>query len=345
MYPLGKQFEVDLSKGMTDEKCVFKGKKYRISVLTERLVRLEYSESGKFVDAPSQLVQNRYLGFPEFQVRQDTKTLEITTKYFHLLYNKEAPFTGSKVDPMKNLKISLITNSKENDRDWYYGHPEVKNYNGNMMAKDISISRRNERGLFSLDGFASINDSNSLLYAADGTLYNREAQSADIYVFLYYKDFTKALEDYFQLTGMPALLPRYALGNWWSKNYAYNDKELLELANHFERRKIPISVILLDKDWHYRNVGEMKDLRTGFTFNQDLFPAPEKTIYKLHEKNIRLGLRVDPTGGFYPHESFYQQACQYLGIENNKIILFDPLNPKLMDIYFKLFLHPFFSIH
>ena len=211
MYPLGKQFEVDLSKAQTDEKCIFKGKKYRISVLTERLVRLEYSESGKFVDAPSQLVKNRYLGFPEFQVKQDTKFLEITTKYFHLTYVKEAPFTGSKVDPMKNLKISLTTGTRDNDRDWYYGHPEVKNYGGNMMAKDISTSRRNNRGLYSIDGFASFNDSNSLLYASDGTLYNREKESADIYVFMYYKDFDKALLDYFHLTGMPALIPRYAL--------------------------------------------------------------------------------------------------------------------------------------
>ena len=340
MYPIGKQFEVDLSKAQTDEKCIFKGKKYRISVLTERLVRLEYSESGKFVDAPSQLVKNRYLGFPEFQVKQDTKFLEITTKYFHLTYVKEAPFTGSKVDPMKNLKISLTTGTRDNDRDWYYGHPEVKNYGGNMMAKDISTSRRNNRGLYSIDGFASFNDSNSLLYASDGTLYNREKESADIYVFMYYKDFDKALLDYFHLTGMPALIPRYALGNWWSKNYTYTDKEVLALANNFERRKIPLSVILLDKDWHYRNIGEMKELKTGFTFNKDLFPNPQDTIYKLHEKNIRLGLRVDPTGGFYPHEQFYQQACQYLGIENSKIILFDPLNPKLMDVYFKLFLHP-----
>lgn len=340
MYPLGKQFEIDVSKGVADEKCVFKGKKYRITVLTERLVRLEYSESGVFVDAPTQLVQNRYLGFPEFQVKQDAKFLEIETSYFHLTYVKDAPFTGSKVDPMKNLKISLLTNVKENNRDWYYGHPEIKNFGGNMISKDIKTDRRINRGLYSLDGFASINDSNSLLCASDGTLYNREGQGIDMYVFFYNKDFSLALQDYFKLTGFPNLLPRYALGNWWSRNIEYNASSLLALSSRFERRKIPISVFLLDKDWHYRNVGELKDLKTGFTFNQDLFPNPGETIYKLHEKNIRVGLRVDPSSGIYPHEAFYQKACEYLGVANDKIILFDPLNPKLMDVYFKLFLHP-----
>ncbi len=340
MYPLGKQFEVDTSHGISDEKCVFKGKNYRITILTERLIRLEYNEAGLFVDAPSQLIQNRNLGYPQFEVKQDVKFLEITTSYFHLFYVKEAPFAGSKVDPMKNLKITLLTSSKENNRDWYYGHPEAKNFGGNMMAKDIATSKRNNRGLYSLDGFASINDSNSLLFQSDGTLINRSGEGIDLYVFMYHKDFTLALQDYFKLTGAPSLLPRYALGNWWCRNQTYDSNSLLTLASRFERRKIPIAVFLLDKDWHYRNVGNLKDLRTGFTFNRELFPNPGDTIYKLHERNIRLGLRIDPSGGIYPHETYYQKACEYLGIEKNKIILFDPLNPKLMDVYFKLFLHP-----
>ncbi len=344
MYPLGKQFEVDLAKGTPDQKCVFKGQFYRITVLTERLVRLEYNEKGQFVDEPTQMVKNRYLGYPEFQVKQDPKFLEITTKYFQLTYVKEAPFIGSKVDPMKNLKITLFTKEGENTRDWYYGHPEAKNFLGNMISVDVPTTKQNQRGIYSLDGFASFNDSNSLLYASDGTLLNRASPGIDIYVFLYYQDFKGALQDYFKLTGYPPLLPRYAFGNWWCKNQAYDEKSLLILANNFERRKIPISIILLDKDWHYRNISNQKDLRTGFTFNQELFSNPEQTIYKLHEKNIRLGLRVDPTGGFYPHESYYSQACQYLGISNNKIIVFDPLNPKLLDVYFKLFLHPLESL-
>ena len=106
MYPLGKQFEIDVSKAKSDDKCIYKGKHYRITILSERLVRLEYSPSGAFVDAPSQFALNRSFTFPEYQTKQDAKFLEITTKYFKLTYVKEAPFTGTKVDPMKNLKIT-----------------------------------------------------------------------------------------------------------------------------------------------------------------------------------------------------------------------------------------------
>lgn len=38
---------------------VFQGKHYRISILTNQLVRLEYSQAGIFEDRPTQTVLNR----------------------------------------------------------------------------------------------------------------------------------------------------------------------------------------------------------------------------------------------------------------------------------------------
>lgn len=340
MYPLGDQFRIDMSKSVSREKCVYQGNHYRISVLSERLVRLEYSPSGKFVDVPSQLVMNRQFYLPDFKVRQDNRILEITTSYFRLTYLKEMPFLGTKIDPMKNLKITLLSPKNENDRDWYYLHPEVRNMSGNMISEDVSVSKALKRGLYSLEGFASIDDSNSFLFNEDGTFVTRETGSLDIYVFMYKNDFLLALQDYFKLTGYPDLIPRYALGNWWSKNTSYNHDSLFEVIGNFERRNVPLAVVLLDGDWHYRNVGENKNLSSGFSFNHTLFPNPAETIRSLHQHNIRLGLEVDPSQGLYPHEMYYQQACSYLGITGGKIIVFDPLNPKLLDVYFKLFLHP-----
>lgn len=345
MYPLGKQFRMDLTKSKSDEKCIVKGDKYRFTILSERLIRLEYNVNGHFVDKPSQFALYRSFTYPNYQVKQDNKFLEITTKYFRLTYVKEMPFTGSKVDPMKNLKITLLSSKNENEnRDWYYGHPEVRNMNGNMISEDVTIPNSLKRGLYSLEGFASIDDSNSLLFLEDGTFEQRETGSIDIYVFMYNKDFSLALSDYFKLTGNPSLIPRYALGNWWSRNTTYDPDKVMDTISHFERRKVPLAIFLLDKDWHYRDVGDNKNLHTGFTFNASLFPKPKEFIDTLHEHNVRVGLEIDPTEGIYPHEAYYQQACQYLNIKDNKIIVFDPLNPKLLDVYFKLFLHPLESM-
>ena len=82
MYPLGKQFEIDSTKSKSDAKNVFQGNCFRISVISDRVVRLEYSATNSFVDNPTQLIKKRDLGKPDFGVRQDNNILEITTKYF-----------------------------------------------------------------------------------------------------------------------------------------------------------------------------------------------------------------------------------------------------------------------
>ena len=340
MYPLGKQFEVDYSKAKSDNKAMAVGRKYRITVITERVIRLEYSPAGTFIDLPSQLIYNRNLGLPEFTIRQDANFLEISTRYFVLSYMKEQPFIGSKVDPMKNLKITLKnTTDKDKQRDWYYGHPEVRNMNGNIVGIDVEINKGYTKGLYSIEGFASLNDSYTKLLDRDGTLIDRASQNIDIYVFMYGIDFNLALIDYFKITGFPEILPRYALGNWWCRNTDYNDDKIDDLLLRFDKKKIPISILLLDKDWHYRNYDKYRGLKTGFTFNKELFPNPAETIKRIHKRNIRVGLQVNPTEGFHPFDMFYQKAGEYLGVQNNTIIPYDPLDPKQVDVYFKVYLH------
>ena len=41
---------------------IFKGEFYRITVLTDKLVRLEYSQTGSFEDRTTQLIYNRDFG-------------------------------------------------------------------------------------------------------------------------------------------------------------------------------------------------------------------------------------------------------------------------------------------
>ncbi|MDD3392864.1 MAG: glycoside hydrolase family 31 protein [Bacilli bacterium] len=334
MYNLGEHFKFDLSKAKASEKAIFQGQKYRITVLTERLLRLEYNEDGLFEDYPTQLVWNRLFEVPEFKVKEDNKFLEITTKYFKLYYVKEKKFYGGKINPTANLKVELLNT----ERFWYYKHPEVRNYG---MPTQINSKRKKikfKKGLFSADGFASIDDSNSYLVNEMGNLFLRENQRTDIYIFMYYNDFYGCLNDYYKLTSYPSLLPRYALGNWWSKNETYNDITLRKLIDDFDYNHIPMSVLLLNKDWH-KNTYDNKQTTSGFVFNKDLFKAPYDMISYVHSKGIRIGLNVDPTPGFYPFEEYYEKTKEYIQTEGN-IIPFNVMDNKTVDVYLKLFIHP-----
>ena len=340
MYPLGKQFELDYTKAMCEKKAVVQGTNYRISIITERVVRLEFSPNGQFNDRPTQLVRRRSVGLPDFFVRQDENIVEISTKYFALSYVKGQPFYGTKVDPMKNLKITLLSRERDRNKDWYVGHPEARNMRGNMVAVDVGIPVNIQKGLYSLDGFVSFDDSLSKVIMEDGTLGPPLPNHLDIYVFMYDRDFKQALYDYFKMTGAPALIPRYALGNWWSRNYLYDDKGIKDLIRKFERKKIPISVMLFDHDWHIRNVGDYNNLKVGYTFNKEIIKDPKQMISAFHQKEIKVGVCINPTEGIYPHEENYKKAAEYLKLKTPSIIQFDPLNPTLLDIMFKVFLHP-----
>ena len=86
-----------------------------------------------------------------------------------------------------------------------------------------------------MDGFATIDDSKNYAYDNNGNLASKDGKGIDIYLFMYNTDFNLALKDYFTLTGFPAMIPRYALGNWWSRDLDYNADDIEDLVKDFKK--------------------------------------------------------------------------------------------------------------
>ena len=103
---------------------------------------------------------------------------------------------------------------------------------------------------------------------------------------MYDKDFSQALLDYFRLTGSPSMIPRYALGNWWSRYWRYSDEELLKLMTRFETEEIPLSVCIIDMDWHQVAIDPRYGSGwTGYSWNRDLFKNPTQfftIVFNIH---------------------------------------------------------------
>ena len=72
--------------------AVVQGDCYRFTVLTERLVRMEYQAEGLFTDEATQTVICRDFPVPEYRVIEKDGFLEIVTDKLHLYYNKQ-PFS------------------------------------------------------------------------------------------------------------------------------------------------------------------------------------------------------------------------------------------------------------
>lgn len=337
MYDFGTGFHVNLEELKSKPEAIIEGQKYRMTVLTERLIRLEFSPSFIFNDLKTELVSFRNFDVPKFEKKEDEHFLEIETDYFKLSYSKEQDFKGTTFSPTKNLRVEV----KNTNVVWYYGHPEARNYFGSNISSEVAKKEQKEnRGLFSLDGVVSFDDSENYRINELGSIEQPINGNRDIYLFVYNKDFGLCVQDYFKLTGLPSLIPRYALGNWWCKDTPYTDEDIKELIEHFEKNNIPLSVLLLDKDWHIRNTENLTNIQGGFTFNKDLIKDPKNLIDKLHMKGIRVGLQVNPNEGFYPHDEKYNEVKNFLEYENEGIISIDPLNPKMLDALLKFGLYP-----
>ena len=70
-----------------------------------------------------------------------------------------------------------------------------------MISTDLITSSTLARGLYSLDGFASIDDSKSKVIMEDGTLADPPLDHMDIYVFMY----DIACKIVMKLAGIPPL--------------------------------------------------------------------------------------------------------------------------------------------
>ncbi len=330
------KFSVDYDNCKTNEKSIIVGKKYRFTVLTERLIRLEYNEEGIFEDRPTEFALNRNFPLCQFTVKEDAGFLQISTKYFNLEYQKEKHFLGTKVFPGAYLRVTL----NNSDRSWYYNHPEVRNYGGsNVSLDDFSGSLKLDNGLYSSDGFASIDDSYSMVLNENGIFEARTTKGIDIYLFVYRKDFGLCLSDYYKLTTLPDLIPRYTLGVWWSKNISYSEQDIKTVVENFASLQIPISVFLLDSPWNIKNKYNDKTLKTGFTFNGQYIKNPTDIITFLHNNNIRIGLNIDPSDGITSMEPKYQIVKEYLQTED-ELIPYNPENIKWVEAYLKVFIEP-----
>lgn len=336
-------FKIDAC-GIANEKSVIKGDKYRFTVLTDRLIRIEYDETGRFTDLPSEAVINRNFDVPEFNVEKNDDYIKITTDYIELKYSY-GKFAAN------NLVVTFCGKYGWCQRkNWRFGDGDkslpgtyrtLDGCNGKhhlWTDKDIKLSS----SVVADKEFAVMDDSKTVLIADDGWIEERPNEVVDKYIFGYLTDFQGAIDAYHHLTGATPLLPKFALGNWWSRYHAYTDKEYRELMKRFKKEKLPFSVAVIDMDWHLVDIDPKYGAGwTGYTWNKELFPDPKDFMDFLHSQNMEVTLNLHPADGVAAHEDCYEEMAERMGVDpkTEKKIDFDIANPKFLSPYLKCLHH------
>lgn len=313
MASLGSYFVKNTRYLIPEKKNIIKGNKYRFSILSPRLIRLEYNKEGLFEDRATSLVVKRNFSDFNYTLNETDMTIVITTEYFTLTYVKESPLNS------KSLKV--VVNGT--DREWYPEHKEIRNLGTINYSLDY-LNNNNlklSKGLYSFDGFATIDDSNNLVL--DNDSFIRRNNTTDLYLFVYNSDLGLCLQDYFNLTGYPPMIPRYSLGAWWYKNDPYNMYNIDELIKKFNDNHIPISVFLLGNKWH--------NTKENFTYDRTLFDP--NILYKYYQsKKEKFGLTINPELPIYPTDPLYNVLSQSIN-NYNSYISFIPLNNNTINAY------------
>lgn len=317
---------------------VISGKKYRITVLTDRLLRFEYSEDGQFEDMLTMTVINR--DFPDVSayVRREEQFLIIETDELLVKYD-EKPFTSN------GLSVELKNFGSCYHYNFQYDNSGQNLYGTVRTLDTIDGGTPLGPGIFGRQGFATLYDGDSPLYdkVLDLFIERREAKT-DFYFFGYGRDYYGGLKDFYTLSGATPLIPRYALGNWWSRYFRYTQKSYGNVVEKFKEEEIPLSVAVIDMDWHLTDVDPKYGSGwTGYTWDKELFPDYKRFLKMLKENKLATTLNLHPADGIRAFEDQYTSVAKRMGMDpsTKEPVEFDFGDEKFRDAYFEEVMQPY----
>jgi alpha-glucosidase (family GH31 glycosyl hydrolase) len=201
-------------------------KDFRVTVLFDRLFRIEKNENGDFCDLATQSVWFRNMPEVPYTVSESKDFIEIKTQAvtLHLEHSVEESYVI-----LNDKKVPI-----SNEGNLFGTTRTLDQYNGDVHRKSFKRLKLNT-GVCSKSGVAVVNDTESLRLTSDGGLLEKSSDELDIYVFAYGNEYREAVKALYAITGNTPMLPRYAFGNWWSRYHAYTDEEYIHVMDEFEK--------------------------------------------------------------------------------------------------------------
>ncbi len=98
------------------------------------------------------------------------------------------------------------------------------------------------------------------------------------------------LDRYTALTGRPPIVPAWSYGLWLSTSFTtdYDEQTVTSFIDEMARRELPLSVFHFDCFW-------MREFNwCDFEWDARVFPDPEGMLARLHERDLRVSVWINP---------------------------------------------------
>lgn len=282
-----------------DDSQIYVDGDLRITYITSRLLRVEI---GEFTDLASYAVWNRRFPAGDMKITKNGAMCKAETEDIILTLKNKKPYS---VYFKENAQTELFSNQK-NLKGTYR---TLDNTFGKIPLEDGFIT---EKGLY-------LFEDKTILLDKNGMFAPRTGASKDYYVFAYGRNYRDTIKAFYSISSPTPLIPRFALGVWWSRYHAYTQQEYLSLMDRFEKEGIPLTVATVDMDWHWVDIkkqfGKKLSGWTGYSWDTNLFPDYKEFLKQLKEKNLHITLNLHPADGVRSFEDMYEDMARANGID------------------------------
>jgi alpha-glucosidase (family GH31 glycosyl hydrolase) len=300
----------------------------RFQFLTPSLVRMEFSPTGRFVDAPTAIVLKRDWKQAKVEAWGDKDWIVAKTARLILRY---------RVNSGKFNKNNLRISWKEGGREfaWAPGDSDRNNLGGILYSLDGLRKDRLPKvapGILSRSGWFVLDDSRTPVWDGQSSwiVPRKESDNQDWYWFLYGRDYGQVLRDNADLCGKIPMIPRHTLGAWITDlnyeylpgtelvdKYRYTDKDVKSLVTRFRSEGIPLDILVLDFAWHRYG------WKGGYDWS-DIFPNPREFLDWAHQTGVKLTLNDHPG---YSRESVLSDEDSHAQIVRTELGIPPPEKP------------------
>mmetsp|Transcript_15734 Transcript_15734/g.27677 ORF Transcript_15734/g.27677 Transcript_15734/m.27677 type:complete len:1010 (-) Transcript_15734:197-3226(-) len=303
----------------------------RFTVLTPHLIRLEYrAEDGSFNDLASLAVVHRKLDVPEFTTNEENGILSIETSALTLNYRLNTTFAKDNLWMKWKEGIDKVPDKEGHSNPiWRFGQANDGQLHGTIRSLDLlgpidlscqgpagSKEMHNEslhctEGVISRSGWTVVDDSETPVLDAKTGWWQTRSGGQDLYLFAHGLNYKAALGDFIKIAGAPPMLPKFALGTWWTRWYDYDEQELQSVIAKFKSFSFPLDVLVLDMNFH------SKEAWGGYSWDRTAFPYPRETMSSLKKAyGLKIMANLHDDNGVDVYEDQFEAMAKYMGLED-----------------------------